>query len=109
MARRYETIVIRRTNGLEIVCVNPTTIYIKHKYGVSIYERWFVRQRGFYLKNWQPFRRALTDQRHLDLQKVNQLAEKYEISATGTKTLPDLTDKTIKVLPEWGRNRNVHN
>lgn len=108
MAKHYDKYVVRKTNGLTIVCVDPTTIYVKHKYGISVYERWFVRQRGFYLQNWQPFRRALTDHRNIDLQYINQLAQLYDISVSGSDEMPDLTGKEIREVPEWGRNRNAH-
>jgi len=108
MARRYEKIVVRKTNGLTIIFENPTTIYVQHKYGVSCYDRWFVKQRGFYTKNWKPFSESLKQNRVLEMGYINRLAEQYEISVSGSRTLPDLTDKPIKTIPEWGRDRNVH-
>lgn len=108
MARKYDTTVVREVNGLMIVCVNPTTIYVKHKYGINCYERWFVRQRGFYSDNWKPFRRALTDHRNISLSYINHLADLYNINVSSARKMPDLTNAKIRTVPEWGRARNVH-
>ena len=108
MAKKYEKIVIRKTNGLEIVFINPTTVYVKHRYGINIYERWFVKQRGFYSSNFRPFSESIKYNRYIDLAYINKLAERYEMSVTGSSEMPDLTGQEIREIPEWGRSRNVH-
>lgn len=98
-------IVVRKTNGLEIVCLNSRAIYVRYKYGINCYHRWFSRKRGFYYNNWRPFRRAITDHRYLDISYINYLANKYEISISASKKLPEYSDKEVKTLSERGRVR----
>lgn len=108
MARRYNKIVIRRTNGLEIVCFNYDAIYIKHNRGINLYHRWFIKEKYFYRSKWKPFRRALTDHRFIDMQYINKLADKYEIEVSRVQKVPDYKCREVIFAREHGRNRNVH-
>ena len=108
MSRRCDHIVIRRTNGLEIVCFNFDTIYVKHKYGINLYHRWLIRQRYFYRSKWKPFRDALLYLKNVDMALINRLADKYEIDVDHATEIPDYSGRKVKIAREWGRNRNVH-
>lgn len=105
MVRRYQ-VSVRKTNGLEIWFVSPRDIYIKDRYGWQNFTRWDVRQQWFYSKNWRPFARALRDYRYLDMMTIRRLATLNDISIRAG-SLPKWVDqKTARIIPEKGRNRN---
>ncbi len=83
--------VVRKVNNMVILFYDATTIYVKHRYGVNRYDRWFVKQRGFYTKNWKPFRQYLIETLDLSMPYINSLAEKYEINIGWTDKMPDIT------------------
>ena len=100
-------VAVRKTNGLEIWFADSRNIYIKHKYGVTLFSRWEVRERGFWSKNWKPFRKALSDNRYLDLGYITRLATRHDISINYVSKIPDyLTNAKIIELAEKGRKRN---
>ena len=105
---KYRYGAIRRTNGLVLLCISPYEVYVQHHYGVNCYNRWFVKQRFFCQHNWKPFRRAVMNQRYVDLGFINRLAEKYEIDITGADEMPSLRGRRLRKVPEWGRDRNAH-
>lgn len=105
MARRYQ-ISVRRTNGLEIWFVSPRDIYVKDKYGWQNFTRWDVKQRGFFANNWHPFRRALRDNRYLDMAIIRRLATLHDISIRSGGLPTWVSDKQIRIIPEKGRARN---
>ena len=107
MQKRHNHITIRKTNGLTIICFDHQTIYVKHKYGINRYDRWFIQGGKFYAKSWKPFRIILTDQRNLDIHYINRQAVKYGINITSTHKTPSFSGKTIREAPEWGRARNT--
>jgi hypothetical protein len=108
MSKYNGLIATRETNGLLLIFYDHKTIYVKHQYGVNVYHRWFIKKRYFYMSRWQPFRRALTDQKHLDIGYINSLANRYEIDIEHASALPDISSKKVRAIPPWGRRRNVH-
>ncbi len=105
MARRYQ-ISVRKTNGLEIWFVSPRDIYIKDNYGWQNFTRWDVRQRGFWTENWRPFRRALRDQRYLDMTVIRRLATLHEISIRAGSLPEWAKNSKVRVIPDKGTARN---
>lgn len=105
--RRYKQASVRRTNGLEIWFVGPRDIYVKDKYGWRVFTRWEVHQRGFWTTHWDPFRRALKDNRYLDMGYITRLATLHEISIRYVSGLPSYIDQSkARIIPEKGRSRN---
>jgi hypothetical protein len=108
MARRYDKVVVRKVNGLVIMFTDPRTCYVKWRYGINIYERWFVRERNFYSDNWRPFSEYLKQNANIDIGYINRLARLYNITISSTKTMPDLTEREVREIPPHGRERNRH-
>ena len=105
MARDYK-VLVRKTNGLEIWFVSPRDIYVKDKYGWNNFTRWEVRERGFWTKHWNPFRKALKYQRYLDMGVIRRLATLHEICIRGGGPPEWVMTGEIIELPEKGRARN---
>ena len=108
MPKICDTISIRKVNDLILVFYDAKTIYVKSKWGLVAYERWFMRQRMFYSKNFRPFSESLKQNRHITLEYINRLAEMYDITVSNVHQLGDFGDKKIKILPAHGRNRSVN-
>ncbi len=108
MPKICDTISIRKVNDLILVFYNAKTIYVKSKWGLVAYERWFMRHRMFYSKNFRPFSESLKQNRHITLEYINRLAEMYDITVSNVHQLGDFGDKKIKILPAHGRNRSVN-
>lgn len=106
MPKVCDTISIRKTNGLIIVFYNQRTIYVKSKWGLMAYERWFMKKRMFYSHNFRPFSESLKQNRHISLEYINRLAELYDMKITRVGQLADFGNKKVKILPEHGRSRN---
>lgn len=105
MPKKFQ-VAVRKTNGLEIWFVSAREIYVKDKYGWCCFTRWEVRERGFWAKHWDPFRRALKDYRYLDMGYIRRLATLHEISIRSGE-LPKWVDKKkARKIPEKGRARN---
>ena len=105
MAKQQKKYVRRVTDGLEVIFTDERTCYIKSRYGMNIYQRWFIREHGFYGHNWRKFREALLYNRHIDLHLVNRLVEKYEILVESADAMPDMTGQKVVDFPEHGRER----
>lgn len=108
MPKICDTISIRKVNDLILVFYDAKTIYVKSKWGLVAYERWFMRQRMFYSKNFRPFSESLKQNRHITLEYINRLAEIYDITVRNVHQLGDFGDKKIKILPAHGRNRSAN-
>lgn len=106
---RKPPVMLRETNGLAIWFADERNIYVEHKFGITLFTRWEVRQRGFWSENWRPFRKALTNNRHLDLAYITRLATLYDISIRYVGRLPESCLKEqARIIPEKGRARNVN-
>ena len=98
VVKRQEKIKIRKIDGLEIIFYDKKTIYVKHRYGVSVYNRWLVQERGFYKNKWARFRdEILRKRKNLTWGEINALAEKYEIDVFGGK-VPCLDGEELEYI-----------
>ena len=101
----------RRTNDLTIYFVDKRTICVKQGAIFTYIHRWFHSQRGFYKKNFLPFRQALKYNKNVSMQYVVLNAEKYDLMVYSTTRQPDfiINKPEINYLPSNGRRRNGSN
>ena len=89
---------MRKVGDLLIMFYDERTIYVKHHYGTTCYNRWWVRERGFATKKWGRFRDELARKKKcLTWGQINALAERYEINIEAG-VMPDVKDEEVKWL-----------
>lgn len=98
----------RQTNNLTIYFVDKRTICVQQGGIFTYIHRWFHSQRGFYKKNFLPFRQALKYNKSVSMQYVVLNAEKYDLMVYSTTRIPDFIISKTKVnyLPSNGRDRH---
>lgn len=104
-----EPIRIRRVDGLTVVFYDRYTVYAKKDcdYIWTIYNRWGVRQRFFYTRNFRPFLKSLKYNRHLTIPYITKLATRYELNINGATSLPQFEREVVE-LPSKGRRKNAN-
>lgn len=94
---RAEAVLIRRTREVVITFYDKETIYVAPRgyANMTVFHRWFA-PRGSYQSNWAPFRRQLLRQKHLNIAKCCELANRYGVLYIGTVRAPSLKEKNVK-------------
>ena len=88
---------VREFDDVKVVLLNQETIYALPKYGAPniIYHRFFG-ERGTY-PQWRRFRYSLMYNKRLTRQKIHSLAIKHRIMSFGTRRMPNLDGKKVKI------------
>lgn len=94
---KADKIIVRRLPEVVITFYDKETIYSFPRgfANGTIFHRWFA-PRGSYSNGWSQFRRQLLRQRHLDMARCHELADKYGILYVGTDRPPKLKLEDIK-------------
>ena len=99
MVNQNKKVQMRKIDDLVIMFYDKRTIYVKHHYGFTCYNRWWIKERGYSTTKWQPFSEALMRRRkHLTWGELNALAERYEIIVNGANGFPEVKEEDIKWL-----------
>lgn len=102
---KADKIIVRLLSEVAITFYDKETIYVFPKGcgNGTIFHRWFA-PRGSYGNGWSQFRRQLLRQRHLDLARCHELADRYGILYVGTDKPPKLNPEDIKYRGYYNRD-----
>lgn len=96
--RNFETIIIRELDkNTKVIIYDKKTVYIRTTHITYAFHRWFHRQRGFYVSNWQPFVNFVKKKKDIDFNDILKVARSLDIVCSPGR-LPDLEGREIKTI-----------
>lgn len=80
--------------GIRIYLYDSRSIYVEDKNGCFyVFHRWGETRLGFYTENWKPFSTRIRNYKTLDLSRIYQLANRFDISAQRMSRTLDLDSR----------------